>query len=520
LPDYGLDFNAASSLAVLEQFGDWYRDPWGWPELGKATVEEVDPDSLLGKTDSEIHLVYQPYFQLIEVPKTRLGVRPAVVQDPLSRLAYLAAATSGLSKLHGELPYWVYGWRMREGPALADNGTEWRDYAASLAASLATAGSEEAFGLLTDITSFFASIESTHVEHLLRASLGKVAAANIIMDVVRAHDILISRSGLPQRSFASSIIAHAILRPVDDIISSALETHKITAARRWMDDISAEGSEGSLYTLLLELQEACRQIGLEINASKTHLAAAKETAAQMWVNELMTLDVQTVTFHSEYTDEDFEVPDLKEVLALEARILQHPLRITRTLARAVLVALTRHKEFSREEEWRQATKHLPHVADNIGRYLRGAAEQNDELWPELSAWFSDFAKSPWGTQNWVVAQLGLIFPSSRMDGRIIDIYRGWLNTSDDVQKVAIATQRLCSARALEGRTIVRQRLDRTADPLLLRLFALGLLTASENEGPVSAVLRRDPRNSLLLTYLEKHRWTAPKTVDDFDPEPS
>jgi hypothetical protein len=161
LPDYGLDFNAASSLAVLEQFGDWYRDPWGWPELGKATVEELDPLSLLRKTDSQLHLVHQPHFQLIEVPKTRLGVRPAVVQDPLSRLAYLAATTSGLSKLHGELPDWVYGWRMREGPALADNGTEWRDYAASLA----TARSEEAFGLLTDITSFFASIEPTHVEH-------------------------------------------------------------------------------------------------------------------------------------------------------------------------------------------------------------------------------------------------------------------------------------------------------------------------------------------------------------------
>jgi hypothetical protein len=247
-----------------------------------------------------------------------------------------------------------------------------------------------------------------------------------------------------------------------------------------------------------------------------HLATAKEAGAQMWIDDLQTLDVPTVMVHNQYTDEVIEVPDLTVVRVLENAILQRPMIIARPLARAVLVALTRHDE----AEWRKATKHLPHVADNIGRYLRGAAEQNDKLWPELAKWFADFAKSPWGRLNWVIAQLGLMFPSSRMDEIVIDVYRNWLRSSGEVQKVAIATQRLCGARALEGRTIIRQRLDRTSDPLLLRLFALGLLTAGENEGTVGGVLRRDPRNSLLLTYLAKHKWTPPKTVADFDPEPS
>jgi hypothetical protein len=29
----GLDVVAGAKLAAAENYGDWYRDPWGWPEL-------------------------------------------------------------------------------------------------------------------------------------------------------------------------------------------------------------------------------------------------------------------------------------------------------------------------------------------------------------------------------------------------------------------------------------------------------------------------------------------------------
>ena len=44
--------------------------------------------------------------------------------------------------------------------------------------------------------------------------------------------------------------------------------------------------------------------------------------------------------------------------------------------------------------------------------------------------------------------------------------------------------------------------DGTSDPLLLRIFALGLLRAKADRATVAAILERDKRNALLTHYLE------------------
>ncbi|MFF4990981.1 hypothetical protein ACFY19_27620 [Streptosporangium saharense] len=49
-------------------------------------------------------------FYLIEVPKGHLGVRPAVIEDPMICLAYFSAVLAGLKHFHETLPGWIYGW--------------------------------------------------------------------------------------------------------------------------------------------------------------------------------------------------------------------------------------------------------------------------------------------------------------------------------------------------------------------------------------------------------------------------
>jgi hypothetical protein len=132
---------------------------------------------------------------------------------------------------------------------------------------------------MTDITSFFASIEFNRLMEIVVSAVGKTIPRDIIGHVITSHARMLGRSGLPQRSFASAILANGYLQPVDDALGVAAGNWDldVSAVRRWMDDISAEGPEDALYGLLLDLQDRARQIGLELNSAKTRLTDASET---------------------------------------------------------------------------------------------------------------------------------------------------------------------------------------------------------------------------------------------------
>jgi hypothetical protein len=95
--------------------------------------------------------------------------------------------------------------------------------------------------LQVDIASFFASIGVGRLNERLHEVLGKSALVSVIAEILRTHDALTTRSGIPQRSFASSALAHVYLRPLDDAMMTAMK--RGAGVVRWMDVISAVGSE-------------------------------------------------------------------------------------------------------------------------------------------------------------------------------------------------------------------------------------------------------------------------------------
>jgi Reverse transcriptase (RNA-dependent DNA polymerase) len=512
---FGLNLEGARELAAMELYGDWYRDPWGWPEvLSKDFVAKLDAETHLGIDKKNVKTSLDPYFHRIEVPKSYLGVRPAVVQDPMSRLAYNAAVLNSAGKLHSDLPPWVYGWRLRDGE-VAKNKPEWSAYVESLPA-IEDADS----GLLTDITSFFASIELDRLLEIVMSAAGKTIPREIIARVVDSHSAMLGRSGLPQRSFASAILANSYLQPIDDALDAAAGNWDldIVAVRRWMDDISAEGPEEALYGLLLDLQEAARQIGLELNSAKTRLTDASDTARHLRSETLNTIEVELRKMRlSEYSDEEVEVAVNVGVLTdLETEILNDPDEFGRPTIRAVLHTLTKAGVFDRSAQWRGIASRIPHVADNLGRYLRGSM---DAAWfgPEIRdsvTWFTKYVDSAWGRQSWVTSQFALAF-DDEISHNIRDVLAGWLESSGDLQQVAIAAERMSVMEPAYARNVMRNRADRTPDPLLLRVFALGLLRAKADRRSVTDVLARDGRNGLLAQYLETRNWEPPPVAADF-----
>jgi hypothetical protein len=345
----GLDLAKGAALARQEMYGDWYRDPWGWPELTKLDFSRQPNAVELGlvRRDRDgIHLSSQPHFHLMEIPKSWLGVRPAVVQDAVSHLIYLTSATSGLATWHSGLPDWVFGWRIRgETPEVRKNSSEWLDYVDSQPTP--DAGGS---GLQTDITSFFASLQPAKIAPIVLRALGSVASTTLIMEIVESHNSLTTRGGLPQRSYASAIIANAAIQPIDDALESFLRDGRIRSVRRWMDDVSAEGDEGDLYALLLKRQQATRQSGLELNSSKTNIVPVGDLVAQLRTEDMREVELP-VRFTANYEGDVDEEVDLAVLIDLEDAVLNTPRGVSRTLIKAVLFTLRQYEQFERWEEW-------------------------------------------------------------------------------------------------------------------------------------------------------------------------
>lgn len=515
---WGIDLVAGAKVVNAEKYGDWYRDPWGWPEFSDQFVKTLEIEHDLGivpgRAGHPFRFSEAPHFHPLDVPKSRLGTRPAVVQDPRSRLVY-SAATSGLvPALHKDLPDWVFGWRQRDGN-IPHSSDEWSAYGRSMDDKV-----DGSYSLQTDITSFFSSINVETLISTLSNSFGLNASIGLISEVIRAHDRLVSRSGLPQRSSASAFLAQVAVRPIDDEILAALTNGQIHSARRWMDDISAEGPEDELYALSQGIQAKARQAGLEINASKTYLSTHKEGLDRFRLEAIRSIRVPEVVAMrgAEYADDEPEFSfesDPAELLALEREILDSPLAVPRPVGRAVLRSLRDNFLFDQIGRWIDNAHHFPHLADALSRFFAGARTYPN-VSTGLEAWFTNFEKSNWGRLDWVTAQHALAFAADDMPDSVLSVLKQWLSTSSNVQKVAVSIQRLSIVDPNYVRSSVSARVDQVADPQLLRLFALGMVAANAERNTVESILNRDRRNQLTQKFLDDSKWKLPSTPIDFD----
>src|SRR5260370_13565748 len=95
--------------------GDWFRDPWGWPEYDYVLDGHLDQLGARARATGTRRVAK------IDVPKENFGIRPAVVLDPIDRMLFQGLVDMNTSKLIGKLSPWVHGWRLRrEDPKSGD----------------------------------------------------------------------------------------------------------------------------------------------------------------------------------------------------------------------------------------------------------------------------------------------------------------------------------------------------------------------------------------------------------------
>src|SRR5687767_3127260 len=102
-----LDFPQALANVHTEVLQDWYRDPWGWPELSWLVPARLDDFAVPALNGVGVRRA-----AVLDVPKENFAVRPAVVLDPLDRILYQALVDCLSLRVVGALREWAYGWRL------------------------------------------------------------------------------------------------------------------------------------------------------------------------------------------------------------------------------------------------------------------------------------------------------------------------------------------------------------------------------------------------------------------------
>jgi hypothetical protein len=517
--NFGLDAKKAADICQTEMYGDWYRDPWGWPELNwVASNPQEFPWKEVVHRDGNITLRREPRFEPTVVPKSRLGVRPAVVMSLDARIAYAAAVAQVASKLHANLPDWVYGWRLRNEKKLANNGDEWKSYSSFFH----NPDLMEGHALQTDITSFFASIDVNKAVDIVYSDAGNSAGAQLIEKIARSHDELASRNGLPQRSWPSAILANRYMAPLDDLVSQRLSTNQLSGAVRWMDDIYVTGEEGTLYKFFLDFQARVRELGLEANASKSRLGRLKEIRTDVLLEGLQEVPIpvrkriEILEHGSDVVEAAVEEMDIEWLRRLEDAALNDPFTQSPATIKLILKTLRKHKEYSKFERWLDYAEKLSHVADALGRYFRDAIKDDPRKMDSYCEWYGKYRQTEWASINWSSAQFALAVPSMKGLRTYREIMLDWLENGRDLHQISVAAQRLAQMDPTATKDIVRRRLDDEARPTFQRVYALALLNARDERSLIARTIKQDASNVVTRNWLEVNNFSPPKVSSDYD----
>jgi hypothetical protein len=498
-----LDLGRAVNNVQSEFPGDWHQDPWGWPEL-----------TFFLKTDPA--LVYEHCRStgahraaLLDVPKENWGTRPAVVLNTLDRVVYQALVDRLSVDLIGELDANVFGWRLHpNGPdkgAYSHNDKQWEGYRTHLT----VLGATQTVALTTDIVSFFANIPIEGILAEVDDRTSRSAPQKRLCDLLAAFDANPDRSGLPQRSLASAVLANTYLRSLDDMLAHYATPINLFGSSlpyrsfaRWMDDIwyfcrdPAEARQ-----VQTDLQSAALALGLNLNTAKTDVLEGDDVAAEALQIEHSAVDA-AMSSEADYGP-------LEELID---RLLEKPEVASRTSIRFVSRRMRDHGCSYRIDDFLDKAARMPHVADAVGRLIKDNYEEES-----LEDWYLDYVRSRWATHHWSLAQLGRIFSSSRRPGNSLREF--FLSVIADANSslplLALACQRISEWDPREARVACGDAVRGASTPHARRVLSLAALGAGRTRRTVMSWLAVDEENRATVAMLEAYGPRGARVQADF-----
>ncbi|MDF9875263.1 RNA-directed DNA polymerase [Cellulosimicrobium cellulans] len=498
-----LDVDRAASNLRIEFVEDWYRDPWSWPEL--EFLQKVGRGELHAYLDGS----GSRKLTLIDVPKENWGVRPAVVLDILDRLAYQALVDRISVEAIGALPRNVYGWRLPpadpERGVYSKNSLQWDVYRSHLE----SAAYQFDVALVSDIVSFFASIPVPLLQERIEQIAKKGKATSRLLGMLEGFDRNAHRTGIPQRSFASAVLANMYVSSLDDVLeghsSSIMElvvrgtkrANPRTSWTRWMDDIWLFGDDGaSMRSAQLELQSTARSLGLHANSAKTRLLEGPEVWERAMQIEHSAID--------EALDSKADEGPLEELVD---RLFEEPAVAGRTSLKFAVNRMLKHGSSYRVIDMLDACVEMPHGADILGPLFRENFVQ-----ASLQDWLVEHSRSEWAAFEWSTAHyLRMISPDTKPGKNMIGLVESLVSDpGTSAPLLAMAAHRLARWDPDKLRGAARASMPNCHQPLSRRILAFCALASNEARTVVRDWLKQEEENLLALKVLESSNYGLPK----------
>lgn len=485
-----LDLPLAARNVSYEFKGDWYKDPWGWPELDY--IVNHAPETIAENCSS----TGARAISILDVPKENWGTRPAVVLNIVDRLTYQAIVDNLSYGFRHRLPSSVFGWRLPvKSPVrgmYASNKSQWAAYRGRLQRLAST----HDVALKTDITSFFASISFETIEAYIEDNAPKGLLAERLLSFLQASQRP-ERSGLPQRSQASAVLANMILTPLDDVLTKfAVEDPEESCwaefgpgFTRWMDDIWLFVRDpADARAAQRELHNACQSIGLHLNSAKTDLLEGTAVAEQALLIE-----------HSAIDDALLLGVDFDKLEELVDRIILDPNHVSRTTVKFAVSRLVMHNRSYRTNDLLEVACRMPHVADSLSRLFKSRLPSG-----LLEDWFLDYTAGGWSSVPWAVAQYSRLFPSGTRPRRAVREF--FMNKLSDVNTelplLAVSGQRMSNWDPVECRPLITDAIRRTDNPHARRVLALAGLKAGVSRNSIGGWLQVHSDNQVTIEMLK------------------
>ncbi|MES2790609.1 MAG: RNA-directed DNA polymerase [Planctomycetota bacterium] len=476
-----VDIQKAASNSRIDTTKDWHTDPWNWPEIAwlSTSGNEIVMDRLISNVSG--------YVVKLDVAKDAKSTRPALIMNPVDRLAYQCLLDLISLELIGHLPSWVHGWRLDRvlsaKGCYADNKKEWQLFNNALATN------RTAFRhvLRLDIRSFFASISQ---EVLLRQLFRQCRSFQLLERIekfVYSWNASSGRSGLPQRFLPSSLIAQAFLRPLDDFLSRSLRSFGTRmSVIRWMDDIWLFSDDRSLLdSSFRSLTAILDQLGLEFNSEKTKSLDTKDPAFSL----LITTSA----------DED-NIPNASDDAITEwiSQILENAEEAPRSkFGRFNAETLDRqHLELLKSLE--KNLNNFPHVADFLANAIHVS-----ERWENHEEWYVKYLDTQVSPTTWSVEAWAQMFPvtGDRYPEKLADAFAKKMGISLQTTVIPLSCDRLSSWRPAEATAIFARGADSLSTPFEFRSLGLAALSVGKDTKFVEECLGAHADTSYLLDAI-------------------
>lgn len=501
--------DAGRALKNLEQemTGDWFRDPWGWPEYD--FLRTPDGAALLNSRIRGNSLVSEP--AAIEVPKENFGIRPAVILSVGDRVMYQMMADAVSKAAIGDLLPDVYGWRLpidASAPGrYARQDYQWLEYRSKLS----TMADEFDFGLKTDVSSFFASLDPEKVAERLTRTAAEPTHVEKLSRMLMAWKIHNPRPGLPQRSTASAVLANMMLRDLDSALQEistkvrrlGLRAGERHSFARWMDDIWVfSNDDADLRAGQVEIQRVLSRVGLTLNSAKTKLLSDNELAEASKKIQSSAIDSALEGLKH----------DSKPLESLVDAVLEDREASDRSVVRFVSSRMRDHRILYRVSDLVRVSVRMPHAADHLSRLFRKFVPQG-----EMQDWFSDYVGSTWNQFEWATAQYATAITPRKVPRRATrSLFSEFLSAPNaSLPLLAVAAQRLSVWDARLALEIIEDRVASEVSSQNCRVLSLAALQAGAPGKLVRRWLSQHDENYLTMLMLESRGFSAPQTVRDY-----